>query len=509
MASVTQWPRKWLLGAALLALAVACQWAVVGERHYACNPDGTCPEGRVCKVVEMFDGRTVCVPPGVKPLRDGGTAISDGGVELEDGGVIPESPDSGIPDSGIPDSGIPDSGVPDSGIPDSGSCPTLGWNFSALFWVTGYPARYEGYNLFFVTEGRFSGNLGGIDGANEICRQEARDAGLWSPETFVAFLEAALPDGGHNLLLPDGGIRLRADAGFIRSDGLPVAPGLAAMVSGDLWYPVAMSARGSPVDVLTSEVWTGLKYASGAIFSAPENCASWTTSLGPAQGRTGDPFASSLSTFAGLAADVCSSAGGRRLYCAQLAGHCAPPPPERPPGARLAVLTDSVPFDKAERACEKYEAAAGRPLRPLLAHTNRTAIEVGGLRADGGVFPPLNLDAGLWVRPDNVVVTTTTRSLTEPVVLAPIDRIQLLDGGSAKVSDVSNDRSVWTGVPSLTSMIGTTSSTCDDWMRATDADSGTPYLAGQGNGLSAIRPWWAGVLRQCGVQPAHVYCLEP
>ncbi len=356
-----------------LALAscalLACGWASIGDSvPYACAEDGSCPPGRVCKYVEYGDGLLACVRPGAKAVVDGGVTDADGGIVVTrdgsvvvvddggraaDAGLTGPSPgtdagrDAGAPDASMLDSGQPDAGPPDAGPPDAGPrdagpvvCASLAWDFDGGVALRGYPADFQNYNVLFTTQALFAGrNIGGTSGADVICRTIAQAAGFWSPQTFVAFLSPFDATGAS---------RFTANAGFVRSDGLPIAPSLAALLEGTLWYPPAATEHRRAIDAgaltaaQSSHVLTGVHAQSTGGYQSGQDCGGWAGSDGGTEFDFGDAFSTGrgwlgrYNTFGG-----CTSTAGR-LYCAQLAGVCSPLAPERPPGARLAVLGPTV-----------------------------------------------------------------------------------------------------------------------------------------------------------------------
>ncbi len=478
---VTGIARAAVVVAAMGTLAVACGWATIGNHLYACV-DNACPEGRICRPIELGDGaQSLCVPPGKKPLIDGGTTDTDGGSTLIDGGFVFE-----------------DGGTLDSGAVDAGSlpgCGTLTWDFDGGVFVRGYPADLANYNVFFLTSGVIDGNLGGFDGGDSICRAYARDAGFWSPETYVAYLSEQLPN--------NFGARFRSTVGFIRPDGLPLAPSLGAMHDGNLWYPPTITERRAKVlDTVAAWSGMGLTIVPPFVLTAKLNCSDWTTStLGAGtafHGSAGQPFSTSQAWQDDQINVSCDRT--RHVYCAQLAGTCAPPTPLSPPGARLAFVTDEVTFDQAESACDPYAADSGRTYRPLLTHLNAHALGAWS-RADGGLVPALDFTRPPWVRADGVVVTAQAVDLAADQLFAPIDYL-LAATGRARVP--TNGRSVvWTGASAPTKL-GTASTTCGNWSVAGET-------ARVGDCLDASQWFALPQARACDpvLNRHRVYCLEP
>ncbi len=497
------------LGAlALAGLVVACGWASIEKlRFFACYPDGSCPDGLVCRTVESGDGERACVRPGEKPVSDGGLERSDGGATLRDGGFVFE--DGGRPVSGGADAGL--DGGTDAGVdggPDGGTepaaCGDLRWDFDGGVAVVGYPENFANYNPFFVTTDRFladfgasDGGLGGFDGGNGICRNIARDAGLWSAGTYVAYLSVQLDDGGY---------RIRTDAGFIRLDGLPIAPSLEAMRAGRLWYPPAINERGTVLSPGTpinpSTAWTGADYLQPG---GPEprplvggNCLDWTrATAGLPLGQVGDPFSSSFWAISKLGGASCAAT--HSLYCAQTAGRCAPLAPQAPPGARLALASVEVPWQLVESVCHSYSVdAGGVRFRPLIAHNGKTFN--ASWTSDAGVVPAIDFNGPVWVRPDGVAIVRTPMHLLDDTLLAPIDMF-VTDAGASHLTSY-DERLFWIGTTGP-GAAGTAAATCDDW-----SDGGS--TAQFGFAFSANK-WFdgRGVNQTCDNSGVHrVYCVQ-
>jgi hypothetical protein len=123
----------------------------------------------------------------------------------------------------------------------------------------------------FVTEDTYSGNLGGLLGADAKCRAAAMAEGLAEPEKFVAYLStgeiSANQRYGEQIveempLITIGGIKIAASYASLISEG-PLGEGILATETGEVLY----SAR-----VATNTT------ADGASYMPTQDCDGWSSS---------------------------------------------------------------------------------------------------------------------------------------------------------------------------------------------------------------------------------------
>jgi hypothetical protein len=168
------------------------------------------------------------------------------------------------------------------------------------------PCGAGGVCRVFVTSTEHTGNLGGLSGADTICRQRAQAAGL--PGTYKAWLS----DGTDSpitrfLTMSPGPYRL--------VDGTHVVDGYEDLADGSLDAPINRTETGALVgeDIHT---WTNTRANGTDIRSehGGDHCANWTPFADGAQGVTGVANATdSTWTFA----DPYPCTSGLRLYCFQ------------------------------------------------------------------------------------------------------------------------------------------------------------------------------------------------
>ncbi len=441
---------------------------------FACGSNGECSLGRVCRQVEFAqEGQRVCTWRGQKPLPDGGTTGADGGVQLADGRFIIEPdeyvppdagpvPDSGQVDAGQPDAGVdggpadggpldggpPDSGAPDAGPPDAGPgpCGNPTWTVGGGVWVTGYPKGFAGYNVIFATSRLFTGALGGVASADAICRNLAADAGLDDPGSYFAHLSVARADGG--LRIPT------ADAGFIRPDGLPVAPSHTALLLGDLWYPPSVDEYGSLVSTSASSeerTWTGDQSIGLGRLSPVQggDCDRWSDA--GSKGFGGMVTASSVHWVdSNELASVTPCTLQRHLYCVKTSGNCPAPAPLPATNRRWAVLSKPVAGTAASAACLGMTSSLDAGFAPLLGWNSSSPLTAwAGSKPDGGsnAFP----SEGPWFRPDGVLVAWYRSDLETNQLWAPIDMAWYPAGSGGVFAKLGKfDTGVWTGSTGVT-----------------------------------------------------------
>jgi hypothetical protein len=131
----------------------------------------------------------------------------------------------------------------------------------------------------FVTSTSYTGNLGGLAGADAKCQERATAAGLGG--TFKAWLSAA---GTGN----SAGERLTPAPGpYVRTDGIQVARDFSDLVDGSIAAPIPLNEFGVASGQLGA--WTGTMATGEA---SGFNCNGWTSA---AQADVGD-FGNQLAT---------------------------------------------------------------------------------------------------------------------------------------------------------------------------------------------------------------------
>jgi hypothetical protein len=161
----------------------------------------------------------------------------------------------------------------------------------------------------FVTRGVYSGDLGGLAGADEKCTASATAAGLGG--TWVAWLSNETADARDRI--PEGEYRLVDETTIVAND-------LADLIDGTLKNSIEIDENGNP---WSQNVWTGTQ-PDGELytdaFGASETCNDWTDGTNDFDGVTGNSGAvdGNWTTFgnqAPLTPQLSPCNGFRSLYC--------------------------------------------------------------------------------------------------------------------------------------------------------------------------------------------------
>jgi hypothetical protein len=115
----------------------------------------------------------------------------------------------------------------------------------------------------FVTETLQNANLGGIEGADQLCAAQAADANLEGD--FKAWLSTRSSAVAERLT--------RANVPYVLVNGTKVADGWDDLVDGSILAPINLDANGQPH---TGDVWTGT-LANGDSYPN-DDCAGFTSS---------------------------------------------------------------------------------------------------------------------------------------------------------------------------------------------------------------------------------------
>lgn len=150
--------------------------------------------------------------------------------------------------------------------------------------------------IVFVTGGKYLGGMGGVDGGDDICNDEAASVGL--PRTFVAYLRPSAA-GDPLQRLPDGGARWsRVDGQLAFSGGAGQAP----------LVPVILTPDGGTI--ATGDLaWTGAGIDPGN--HCPGDGGAWQNTGASLQASCGDPSTTDRWRYTGL--EPCNTR--QHLYC--------------------------------------------------------------------------------------------------------------------------------------------------------------------------------------------------
>jgi hypothetical protein len=333
-------------------------------------------------------------------------------------------------------------------------------------------------NVMFTTSTTYSGNLGGLVGADAKCQERARAAGLSG--TFIALLSTSQASAFS---------RIESAKGWVRTDGRPFADGVPEMLQERILYPPRIDEFGKDI-VGDDFVVTGTKNDGAPDPGKTGN--DW----GPAP-AAGSWLCGGGQAFAG--SDGWYSFGHKecnlsfRLYCFEASRRSTVSVPPPAGGTRIAFVSDvavelATGISGADAVCSAQAQAArlGGSFKALLA----TAATSAASR--------FNLTGPPWSRPDGVQIVTVARDITTRDLLAPItvaaDGIQR-----------AGNNAVWTGAISPASL---GSATCADWTSRAATDTGHT-----GNTMFSNSIWFASVPlastpKACDSRIARIYCLQ-
>jgi hypothetical protein len=131
---------------------------------------------------------------------------------------------------------------------------------NAGFWGFGIKPFFGRY--WFVTDNEFTGDLGGLDGADQICQAEADEAGL--PGTYKAWLSDSTgsPSTRFN----------QVEVPYLLPNGLQVAASYAQIIASGPTFPLNISPT---LSMRFIDVWTSTR-ESGLALS--DHCETWSSS---------------------------------------------------------------------------------------------------------------------------------------------------------------------------------------------------------------------------------------
>ncbi|MBN2161201.1 MAG: DUF1554 domain-containing protein [Spirochaetes bacterium] len=151
--------------------------------------------------------------------------------------------------------------------------------------------------IIFATSTTYNGNLGGLEGADEICNLRAAAGGL--PGYYKALLSTGTIHGRDHT-------RIRPDASFITTDSSSIASSYTDLWDGTIAHQIRDEFGASG----PSSTYTGTE-SNG--YSSSSNCSGWTTTSGSVY--YGAPSSTTSSWVRGSTFFNCEQARG--IYCVQ------------------------------------------------------------------------------------------------------------------------------------------------------------------------------------------------
>lgn len=238
-------------------------------------------------------------------------------------------------------------------------------------------------NLAFVTAATFTGDLGGLAGADAACNAAAASAaGGPLPGTF----RALMADSTTSIAARFGTAR-----GWVDLQGRPIARGVDEL-SDRMLYPIDVDENRTRIDATQTEAWTGNNTLG------PHYCSDWTTALAAETGgasRVGGPIVTTVTT-------SCNTP--QHLFCAEFARTAIVTVP--PSTARVAVvlshtLSPLATMGDADGECQA-DAVANGLAGSFLAVQHRASAPVQSRLLDTNAP---------WRRVDNILLAPSGTAL--------------------------------------------------------------------------------------------------
>lgn len=326
-------------------------------------------------------------------------------------------------------------------------------------------------NVMFVTSTTYTGNLGGLAGADAACQARATAGGRAG--TYKAWLSTSTVNAN---------TRFGTAQGWVRTDGKPFVNTITDLGNGKLFTPPRYDELGNDigdVGVMTGTTIGGVYQANGG------DCTGWTSSAAAVTVTTGVSGGNSA-MFEVYGTGSCSSTT-YHLYCfgVDRTATVAPAPVAGTRKAFMRIWTPGGGIAAADAACQSDASTAG------LSGTYRALLATNGATA----LSRFNLAGGAWAKVDNIVTLPTAAAWSSAAYFdAPPN---LSANGQMNYGNYLN----WAGATSFTTP-GTVASTCNNW---TD----TAMTAGSGiAGNSRINAFWGAGSYQCNFGSATITCLE-
>ncbi len=266
-----------LLAAVSTSLALACELTVKTDDLSSAPEDDSGPSDAVTGTTDALDSAVTLEASSDSSANADSSATSGDTGAVDSTAVDVSNPDTGtgVTDSGVRDTGIADTGIGDTTVADTG-IPDMGAPDSHAVTCAAGGARV------FVTDEKFTGDLGGLSGADQSCTSAAAAAGLGGT-TWNAWLSDANTSALNRIYKVTGG------AGYTLVDGTRIAPTWSSLVSKNtpLLHPIDVTELGTTAAV-NLEVWTGTDLAGATPpgFCDTPGKGSWTSFANDA----GTPF---------------------------------------------------------------------------------------------------------------------------------------------------------------------------------------------------------------------------
>ncbi len=348
-------------------------------------------------------------------------------------------------------------------------------------------------NLAFVSSALYTGDLGGIAGANATCNSLATAAGIndTTGDAYIAWLSA----NGSPVLG-----RLPSNlGGFTRTDGAPFALSGAALLNGAALVPLNVDEAGlrhSNVENKQLAFTLTATDTAGAYLDGAGDCGGWT--------RASVGCAPSVGLMSG--GPVVWTAGqtdstplyGAHLACLGIHSTVALAAPTVPANAKLAYLTSDqwlpgAGIGSANAFCNAHKPAgfSSRTFVAFLATSNHPAAKL------------ITSPTAEYYRPDGIRVGLGSDLATGGIWSQQSSAF--IDGIFAR-DDQTYDLSwsyVFTGAASPQLLPSSSDDTCTDWTATT---GGAP-IVGKADMAGDANDWFNSNTWRCETF-APIYCIE-
>jgi hypothetical protein len=331
---------------------------------------------------------------------------------------------------------------------------------------------FSGNNYVFVSSTTHDGNLGGLSGADAMCKQAASKAGL--PGTYVAWLATSTT----NALS-----RLGSARGWIRPDGLPFADSTTALAAGQILYPPEINELGQ---VGINDVFTGANPDGSLVTGVGQpnfNCNDFTSNTSSQTALCGGSSGGGWGWTNGQG-EYCNATASVYCFGTDLSNAVTfTPSTGRHAFLSKGAFTPSSGLGSADALCRSEATAAS-----LTNSANFLAMLASGTASAASRF---NLSGSNWVRRDGVAITNTPADIENGIVAA-----LTVNADGTYV----NTQVYVAGGGSLTSSAGTPATTCNNWSSASGTVS---YAVDEYSGYT----WFEYSTMTCAM-PYNVFCFE-
>lgn len=294
-------------------------------------------------------------------------------------------------------------------------------------------------NIAFVTSTTHNGNLGGLTGADNICKARAAAAGLAG--TYRAWLSTSTTNAV---------TRLGSARGWVRVDGKPLVDTIADLTTGKLIHPLRIDETGT--DVGHARVTTGTN-PDGKVSTTSDLCGNWTSSATGGYTRQGATDGLG-GLFTSIGGQTCGSAA--RLYCF---------------GVNRAAVVDVAPASTYRRAFTteaSFVPGGGLAAADALCAQEATAASLPGTytallaTSTASAASRVSTSGSPWARLDGVHIATLA-SFT-----FVLSQWHVSPNLTADETTWYGNTGLWIGASSLSAK-GTLATTCNNWTSASSA----------------------------------------